>query len=255
MNLPLDHLVPRADNANAMSPRLFRMLVAHLRESGRCPPVIVRPHPSIADRFEILDGHHRVRALREIGESSVPCEVWHVDDGQAAMLLVTLNRLHGSDDPFKRGALLASMRDRLGAAALATLVPDAAAQVQRLIALQAAPTARCPSQRDTTRSVMPPGSAEPGSAHAGEPVEPGASAEPIEPLTFFLPESQRRRVVERLRLFASDRAAALVAALGIEPPGGEPSPAAPATHTASTKRAGSMKRAIPVKHAASERSA
>jgi ParB-like chromosome segregation protein Spo0J len=242
MLLPLDHLVPRADNANAMSPRLFRMLVAHLRESGRCPPVIVRPHPSIADRFEILDGHHRVRALREIGEKNAPCEVWHVDDGQAAMLLVTLNRLHGSDDPFRRGALLASLRDRLGAAALAARVPDAAAQVQRLIDLQMPPAPGARTPEDTTRSVVPPGSAEPRSAEPGS-AHQGPSAEPIEPLTIFIPASQRRRVVERLRSFASDRAAALVAALGIEPTADEAAPAVRAKRAASTYRAASERTA------------
>lgn len=42
-------------------------LVASIREAGQQVPILVRPHPSEAGRYQIAYGHRRVAALREIG--------------------------------------------------------------------------------------------------------------------------------------------------------------------------------------------
>src|SRR5262245_14781034 len=121
--IPLDQLDSHPDNANVMPAALFRKLVRHIETGGRYPPLIVRPAPDSSDvvqnvshdvshdhhrtpRYQILDGHHRAKALRQLGRESAECMVWDVDDEQADLLLLTLNRLHGEDDPQRRGALL-----------------------------------------------------------------------------------------------------------------------------------------------------
>jgi ParB-like chromosome segregation protein Spo0J len=57
------------------------------------PPLIVRPHPRSAGKFEILDGRQRLDVLRELGFSSARCEIWTVDDYQAELYAATLNHL------------------------------------------------------------------------------------------------------------------------------------------------------------------
>lgn len=42
-------------------------LVESIRESGQLVPVLLRPHPGQAGRFQIAYGHRRVRALAELG--------------------------------------------------------------------------------------------------------------------------------------------------------------------------------------------
>ena len=42
-------------------------LVASIREAGQQVPILVRPHPSETDKFQIAYGHRRVAALRELG--------------------------------------------------------------------------------------------------------------------------------------------------------------------------------------------
>src|SRR5690606_28692192 len=121
--IPLNNLEAHPDNANIMPAALLDKLVAHINETGNYPPIIVRPiegdpqaHPlpGVGPRYQILDGHHRVLALQRLGRAEADCDIWNVDDKQAAMLLLTLNRLHGEDDPHKRGSLIARLQQSIG---------------------------------------------------------------------------------------------------------------------------------------------
>lgn len=67
--------------------------VAQLVESvEHLPPVLVR---RVADGFEILDGHHRVAALRRSGADSVLAHVVTCTDAEALAFAVEANVAHG----------------------------------------------------------------------------------------------------------------------------------------------------------------
>lgn len=189
--IPLDRLDDHPDNANHMPEPLLAKLIAHLRGGGRYPALIVRPHGHDARgaRHQILDGHHRAEALRRLGQTLARCEVWPVDDEQAALLLLTLNRLRGSDDPARRGRLLESLSASTGLASLARRVPESAAQIRRLVAL--------------TKPPPPP----------APPPDPSRLPQAV---TFFLTPAQRDRLVARLEAIAPERSQALVALLGLD---------------------------------------
>lgn len=61
-----------------------RMLVESLRTYGQQVPVLLRPHPETAGRFQIVYGRRRLRALRELGQP-VKAMVRQLDD-QALVL-------------------------------------------------------------------------------------------------------------------------------------------------------------------------
>lgn len=137
MNIvPIDLSLLRAHplNSNVMPAELFEKLVGHLRDGGRYPPLIVRPAPDQAGAFQILDGHHRLAALRRLGHAQACCVVWNVDDAQASILLATLNRLQGRDDPHKRAALVADIQTRLAcvAADLSRMLPENSRTIRKL---------------------------------------------------------------------------------------------------------------------------
>jgi ParB family chromosome partitioning protein len=110
-------------------------LTAHIKQSGRYPMVIVRPHPDESGRFQILDGHHRVEVLRELGHAEVRCDVWAVDDREAKLLLATLNRLQGQDSPIRRAQLLHELLGEMSLVDLAGLLPETDKQIEELHAL------------------------------------------------------------------------------------------------------------------------
>src|SRR6266705_1499678 len=90
--ISLDSLLPHPLNSNVMSPDLQAKLRAHIKRTGRYPFLVVRPHPDLPDKYQVLDGHHRIAVLRDLGHTEVRCDVWQVDDREAKLLLATLNR-------------------------------------------------------------------------------------------------------------------------------------------------------------------
>jgi ParB-like chromosome segregation protein Spo0J len=131
----VDRLRAHPLNSNVMPEDLREKLKAHIRSSGRYPFIVVRPHRDDTEAFEILDGHHRVEVLRELGHTEVRCDVWNVDDREAKLLLATLNRLQGQDSPIRRAQLLHELLGELPLADLAGLLPETDKQIEELQAL------------------------------------------------------------------------------------------------------------------------
>jgi ParB-like chromosome segregation protein Spo0J len=134
--IPLDKLIANPLNANRMNERTFKKLLRNIRRTGRYEPIVVRRHPKIDGSFEIINGHHRVCALKELGYGSAECVVWEVDDKEAALLLATLNRLSGSDVLDKKVELLSRLRGEFSAGELAGLLPQTKVQIEALINLR-----------------------------------------------------------------------------------------------------------------------
>lgn len=133
--VPITDLVPHPLNANVMPEDLREKLAAHIKQSGRYPLVIVRPAPEGPGKFQILDGHHRVQVLRELGHSEVRTDVWDVTDREAKVLLATLNRLQGADQPIRRAQLIHELLGEMSLEDLAGLLPESDKQIEELHAL------------------------------------------------------------------------------------------------------------------------
>ena len=200
--LPLDALDPHPENANRMSADRLEKLKGHIARTGLYEPLVVRPmrnaecgmrnerQRSETDpsgerrstphsarrtphfRYQILNGHHRAEVLRKLGHTRARCDVWDVDDDEARMLLATLNRLEGRDDPKARARLVAHLATGRSAEDLARLLPEPPDVVERLLRL----------------AEPPP---EPAAADSLEPLP--------EALIFFLNAEQHALVSEALR--------------------------------------------------------
>lgn len=136
LTIDIEKLTPHPANSNVMPAALLSKLAQHIERTDRYPPVIVRPRDG---GYQILDGHHRVRALQSIGRADARCVVWEVDDDEALVLLATLNRLQGDDDAKKRAALVDQLRQRVPLADLAALLPEDQPDLERLARLHAPP--------------------------------------------------------------------------------------------------------------------
>ncbi len=134
--IAISKLVPHPDNPNVMSDATFRKLVRNIERTGLYEPIVVRRHPKRKGQFEIINGHHRVKALKQLGKEVADCVVWDVDDEQTGVLLATLNRLCGSDVPLKKIELLKQLRQRFGSLELSKILPRTAKQIDRLCDLK-----------------------------------------------------------------------------------------------------------------------
>jgi len=187
--IALNKLTAHPDNANRMPEDRLAKLTAHIERTGQYPPLIVREHPAEDGCYEILDGHHRLRALERLGYEQANCDVWNVCDDEATVLLLTLNRLQGDDDPQRRGALLAQLRERLDVPAMAKLVPEDAPGITKLIEL-----------------TRPP-------KELAAPVDADAMPQAV---TFFIDAAQRDALLAKLRAVDRDRSRALVRLLELD---------------------------------------
>ena len=133
--VPLDDLLPHPLNSNVMPPYLQAKLRAHIKRTGRYPFLVVRPHPDEPGKYQVLDGHHRVAVLRDLGHTEARCDVWQVDDREAKLLLATLNRLQGQDQPLRRAELVHELLSEMNLADLAGLLPETDKQIEELHAL------------------------------------------------------------------------------------------------------------------------
>jgi ParB/RepB/Spo0J family partition protein len=137
-SIALDKLVAHPDNPNRMSKAKFVKLIRNIERTGRYEPLVVRPCPQKPDCFQIINGHHRCRALKELGYKTAEALIWKVNDQDTDILLATLNRLGGSDILDKKMALLKRLNKSAfdgRTAELAKLLPQTSNQIKRLTEL------------------------------------------------------------------------------------------------------------------------
>jgi hypothetical protein len=133
--ISMENLVPHPENSNRMSRKFMKKLEENIRKSGNYETITVRPHPEFEGRFQILNGHHRVEILKEVGIREVKCDVWNVSDAEARLLIATLNRLEGQDVPELRMSLLKNLMNDYDPSALESLIPESTGQLEEIMKL------------------------------------------------------------------------------------------------------------------------
>ncbi len=169
VSICLDRLVCHRGNPNVMSEASFGKLVGHLRRTGNYEPLVVRRHKKRRGYFEIINGHHRAKALGKVGVKEADCVVWDVDDDEVLVLLATLNRLSGHDKLEEKSKLIKSLSRRFSVKELVKRLPESAKSIERL--------------RDLYKTLEKPG-------FEGEVF--------LRPVVFFLNGEQKRVVDEAL---------------------------------------------------------
>lgn len=137
--LQINSLFAHPDNPNVMNKTNLNKLKRHIEKTGNYEPIIVRKHPKFADKFQIINGHHRVSVLRMLGYEKAAALIWQVDDGQALLLLQTLNRLSGKDESRKKTELIKKLAEKFDTKTLALLLPDSKKTIENLVSSKKPP--------------------------------------------------------------------------------------------------------------------
>lgn len=130
--VPVENILPHPENSNYMSPPLFKKLVRHIQNSGRYEPITVRPHPEEPGKFQLINGHNRLNALKELGRDKARCTVWNLSDAEARLYLATLNRLSGKEVLERRELLLDALARDFSQEDLTGLLPDPTEHIEAL---------------------------------------------------------------------------------------------------------------------------
>ena len=105
----------------AFTPRLsfdegwIRELADDIERNGQLKPILVRPHPTKPGFYQVVDGEHRVRALKLLGRTTVRAEVRRLSDAGAAFLAMRVNELHGKRlSDLEEGMHMLRLKEELG---------------------------------------------------------------------------------------------------------------------------------------------
>jgi ParB-like chromosome segregation protein Spo0J len=131
-DIPLSLIVPHPENSNFMNAETTKKLRQHIERTGRYEPLTVRSHAKEEGKFQVINGHNRLRVLRALNYQTAHCVVWNLDNDQTRLYLATLNRLSGSDVPERRAALLGNLLATFDINELTALLPDDRKQIEEL---------------------------------------------------------------------------------------------------------------------------
>lgn len=132
VDLPLYCLRPAPWNANTLTPEMEAKLKASISHFGIAVALVVRP---LGERYEVLSGNQRLKALVDLGYTQAPCLLSNLDDAQARLLSQALNHLHGQDNPGLRAELLRTALAALPEADVLALLPETADSLKELVSL------------------------------------------------------------------------------------------------------------------------
>lgn len=130
--IPIELLIEHPENSNYIDPLTSQKLRHHIECTGRYEPLIVRPHPSENGKYQVINGHNRLRTLKTLKYKTANCLVWYVDDNQTRLYLATLNRLSGTDTPERRAMLIENLLGSFSKDELSSMLPENENQIEEL---------------------------------------------------------------------------------------------------------------------------
>jgi len=110
--IDVDNIHEDPSNPNAMNENEFNALIEEISKYGIIEPIVTRicTCEAIAQEHRcIIGGEHRYKAAKYLGIKEVPCINLNVDNIQAKMLMINLNRIRGEMIPFKLANLIVDM--------------------------------------------------------------------------------------------------------------------------------------------------
>jgi ParB family chromosome partitioning protein len=109
MEVELHQLELRYERLRKRQPQTERALLVSLAEIGQQVPIVV---VSEAERFVLIDGYKRVRALKRLARDTARATCWELAEVEALLLERDLRR--GSEDALDQAWLLAELQGRFG---------------------------------------------------------------------------------------------------------------------------------------------
>lgn len=113
MDLEFHQLDLRYEGLRVRRPEREKRLLASLAERGQQVPIVVIALAGEPNRFLVIDGYKRIRALQRLGQDAVRATVWDMDESEALVLDRSL-RTAERETALEQGWLLAELHSGFG---------------------------------------------------------------------------------------------------------------------------------------------
>lgn len=110
MDLEFHQLEMRYEHLHLRRPERERRLLCSLAEKGQQVPIVVVALVEDPGRYQVIDGHKRVRLLQRLGQDTVEATVWDMSEAEALVLLRSLRVAEG-ETAIEQAWLLRELRN------------------------------------------------------------------------------------------------------------------------------------------------
>lgn len=115
LSVPVEQIIPNPDQPRRQfDPDALAELAASLRNRGILQPLIVRPHPSEPDLYQIVAGERRWRAAQIAQLHELPVLVRELDDTEVLEVALIENIQRANLNPIEEAASFRQLMDRFG---------------------------------------------------------------------------------------------------------------------------------------------
>ncbi len=133
IDIPIKHLKPAPWNTNVMDDKMVSRLKESIKRYGLLSNLVVRS--LINGDYEVIGGNWRLKVLSEMGIETIPCAVVDIDDTQARLLSLALNRIEGEDDLGLKAELLKKVLEEVSQEEVLDLLPETVQSLQALASI------------------------------------------------------------------------------------------------------------------------
>ena len=113
--LPIRSIQPgKYQPRGGIDPASLEALARSIEQSGLMQPIVVRVVTNQPERYELIAGERRWRAMDRLGRSEVPAIIQMVDDAKAAELALVENLQREDLNPMDRATALRRLADEFG---------------------------------------------------------------------------------------------------------------------------------------------
>lgn len=163
MKVPITRLIPHPQATSKATEAMKQKLLAHIQATSLYPPIVVRSLRKSKSfhnnngHLQIIDGHLRFEILKELKITHANVvNFGDISDRKTQLLLLTLNKLHSSDDPQKRAQLVKTYakKEKLSAGDLQAILPDTKRTLEKLLDLADTPPQICKAAK-TPQTAKP----------------------------------------------------------------------------------------------------
>ena len=128
-----ERIKPNHWNPNRMNKELFAKLKEEIQRKGMLLPLVVKRLRG--NEFQVIDGEHRLKIARELGFKSIPCIVVEMDEDEAKLKTIQLNRLRGEDEPELLARLLKELNLEMELEELSLRLPFNKVEIEQSLKL------------------------------------------------------------------------------------------------------------------------
>jgi len=104
VHIPVDKIHGNTEqDTGVRDPEKFELLKKNIVSIGLTNPIMIRPENG---GYELIAGHHRLEAIKQLGWARIPAKIIHVDANESAEMCLADNLLHSDYKPEQKEEMI-----------------------------------------------------------------------------------------------------------------------------------------------------